>query len=105
MASSEAAPPSRANQTARTAPTNPPTTSVTKNFVTRDFDLVLRAFFPTPTAPAKFNPITAMSQLFRTLLKDEPSLVLRTANNDDQIVLASASLPTGEKGLKKNSVF
>jgi len=101
MASSEAATPSRANQTARTAPTNLPTTSVTKNFVTRDFDMVLRAFFPTPTAPAKFNPITAMTQLFRTLLKDETSLVLRTANNDDQIILASAQLPTGEKGFKK----
>jgi len=101
MAPSEAATPSRANQTVRIAPTNPPATPVTKNFVTHDFDLVLRAFFPTPTAPAKFNPITAMSQLFRTLLKDEPSLVLRTANNDDQIILTLASLPTGEKGFKK----
>jgi len=37
-----------------------------------------------------------MNQLFHTILKDESSLVLRTPNNDKQIILASASLPTGE---------
>ncbi len=35
------------------------------------------------------------------MLKDEPSLVIRTPNNDEQIVLASASLPTGETAFKK----
>jgi len=101
MAASEAAAPSRANSTARTASSDPPATQVTKNFVTRDFDLALRAFFPTPTAPAKFNPISAMRNLFRILLKDEHSLVLRTSSNDDQIVLNSASLPIGETAFKK----
>jgi len=96
-----AATPPSATQTARTTPSNPPATAVTKNFVTRDFDLVFRAFFPSPQAPAKFNPITAMSTLFRTMLKDESSLVLRTPNNDNQIVLASASVPKGETEFKK----
>jgi len=67
----------------------------------RDFDLAFRAFFPNPTAPEKFNPITAMNQLFRIMLKDESSLVLRTPNNDSQIILATQSLPTGEVAFKK----
>jgi len=67
----------------------------------QDYDLVFRAFFPSPTAPAKFNPITAMASLFRAILKDEPSLVLRTPTNDDQIVLVSASMPTREAEFKK----
>ncbi len=35
------------------------------------------------------------------MIKDETSLVLRTSNNDKQIVLASESLPTGEKAFKQ----
>jgi len=35
------------------------------------------------------------------MLKDESSLVLRTSNNDSQIVLATQSLPTGEAAFKK----
>ncbi len=35
------------------------------------------------------------------MLKDEPSLVLRAPNNDNQIVLAKDSLPTGETAFKK----
>jgi len=101
MAPPAAANPPSATKTARTTPSNPPATTATKNFVTRDFDLVFRAFFPSPQAPAKFNPITAMSTLFRTMLKDEPSLVLRTSTNDNQIVLASASVPKGETEFKK----
>jgi len=42
-----------------------------------------------------------MVTLFQTMLKDEPSLVLCTPSNDQQIVLATASLPTGEKEFKK----
>jgi len=42
-----------------------------------------------------------MRNLFRILLKDEPSLVLRTSSNDDQIVLNLASLPMGETAFKK----
>jgi len=42
-----------------------------------------------------------MASLFRTILKDKSSLVLRTPTNDDQIVLASASMPTSEAAFKK----
>ena len=42
-----------------------------------------------------------MASLFRAILKDEPSLVLRTPTNDDQIVLVSASMPTREAEFKK----
>jgi len=101
MAASTAATPSRANQTARTAPTDTNTQSVTKSLVTRDFDLAIRAFFPVPTAPAKFNPTSAMQQLLRVMIQDEPSLVLRTPTNDQQIDLATMPLPAGEKAFKK----
>jgi len=101
MVAPAAANPSCANQTARTASSSTPATPVTKNSVTREYDLAFCAFFPTPTAPAKFQPITAMKQLFCVMLKDETSLVLRTTNNDKQIDLASAQIPTGENEFKK----
>ena len=101
MAAPAAADLSRANSQARTSPTDPKTPQVTKNLVTRDFDLTIRAFFPPPPASAKFNPIHAMNRLFRMMIKDEPSLVLRTPMNDKQLVLASDSLPTGETEFKK----
>ncbi len=101
MAASEAADPPRDNLQARQPPADPPAPQASKNSVTRDFDLTIRAFFPPPTASNKFNPIHAMTTLFRTMLKDEPSLVLCTPSNDHQIVLATASLPTGEKEFKK----
>jgi len=101
MAPPEAAAPPTINQTPSNAPPNTPARPVTKSLVTRDFDLTIRAFFPAPTAPTKFSPTSAMHQLLRTMLKDEPSLVLRTANNDHQLVLASESLPTGEKAFKQ----
>jgi len=101
MAPPAAADQSSANQTARTPSTSPPATSANKNFATREFDLVFRAFFPTPPAPAKFQPITAMRNLFRTMIKDEPSLVLRTPNNEHQIDLMSAAVPTKEAEFKK----
>jgi len=101
MAPSEAAAPLAATQTARTAPNQPPATSVHKNLVTREYDLVFRAFFPTPPPPAKFYPIPAMKNLLRTILKDEPSLVLRTPTNDKQIILESASLAFGESEFKQ----
>ncbi len=101
MAPSEAAAPSRAPQQARNASSNAPAQQVTKSLVTREIELTLRAFFPTPPAPNKFNPIQAMNRLLRIMIKDEPSLVLRNANNDRQIVLASESLPTSENGFKQ----
>jgi len=42
-----------------------------------------------------------MYQLLRTMLKDKPPLVLRTATNEQQLVLASESLPAGEKAFKQ----
>jgi len=101
MASSEAADLSRDNPQARTPTANPPDQQSSKNFVMRDYDLTIRAFFSPPTSSMKFNPIHAMATLFRTMLKDEPSLVLRTPSNDHQIVLATALIPTGEKEFKK----
>ncbi len=97
MAPSEAAAPPTINQTPSTALPATPARPVTKILVTREHDLTIRAFFPLPQAPMKFNPTSAMNHLLRTMLKDEPSLVLRTAGNDKQIVLASEPLPTGEK--------
>jgi len=49
--------------------------------------------------PTKFNPIHAMRQLFQTMLKNEPSLVLQTPSNDKQIILALVSILTGETKL------
>jgi len=49
----------------------------------------------------KFNPISAMNQLIWIILKDEPSLVIQTLNNDEQIILAADPLLTGEKEFKK----
>jgi len=101
MAHPAAAAPSRVSNQVHTTPSTPPANPVTKSLVKRDFDLMLRAFFPTPTVPTKFNPITAMRQLFRTMLKDEPSLVCCTPSNDKQIVLESTLIPTGETEFKK----
>jgi len=42
-----------------------------------------------------------MQQLLRTLLKDEQLLVLRTASNDQQLILDTQSIPTGEKAFKQ----
>jgi len=101
MAHPAAADPPRANQQPSNSSSTPPAPPATKILLTRDFDLTLRAFFPAPTAPTKFNPIGAMNQLLRTMLKDKSSLVLRTPSNDRQIVLASDHLPTGEKEFKQ----
>ncbi len=101
MVPSEAAAPSHVNQTVPTASTTTPTQLATKNLVTWDFDLAIRAFFPTPMAPTKFNPTSAMNHLLWTMLKDEPSLVLCTPTNDQQIELAMVPLPTGEKAFKQ----
>ena len=96
MAASEAAAPSRAQQQASTTSSHLPTPSAPKSFVTRAYDLAIRAYFPTPSDSTKFNPITAMNQLLRTMLKDESSLVLRNDKNDKQVILATTSLPTGK---------
>jgi len=101
MVSPAATDPSRISKQARTPPSSPPVHQVTKSLVTRDLDLTIRAFFPNPMAPMKFNPIHVMRQLFIMMLKDELSLVLRTPNNNKQIVLASASIPTSKSEFKK----
>jgi len=101
MAASEAAAPSRVTQQVRTPPSNAPPPLSEKIPVERDLELTLRAFFPTPAAPKKFNPIQAMHSLLRAMLKDEPSLVLTTLTNDQQLALASEMLPTGEADFKR----
>jgi len=50
--------------------------------------------------PTKLNPIMAMKQLFKVMIKDEPSLVLLTPYNNKQIVLTSAPLPSGKTEFK-----
>ena len=101
MAHPVTAGPPRDTQQARNASSTPTTPTTTKSLATRDFDLTLRAFFPTPMAPTKFNPIGAMNQLLRTMIKDKPSLVLRTPNNAEQIEIISARLPMGKTEFKK----
>jgi len=101
MAPPEAAAPSRAQQHANTTSNSPPNDPATKSSETREYDITLRAFFPTPSEPSKFNPIPAMTQLLRTMLKDEPSLVLRTSSNDQQISLATTPLPTSKSEFQK----
>ena len=101
MAPPEAAAPSRVTQQVRTPPSNAPPPSSEKIPVERDLELTIRAFFPTPTAPKKFNPITAMHSLLRAMLKDETSLVLISLANDQQLVLESETLPTGEAAFKR----
>jgi len=101
MAPPEAAASSRAQQQASTTPHRPPNTPATKNIVTREYELTLRAFFPTPSEPTKFNPIPPMTQLLRTMLKDESSLVLCTPDNDKQIILNTMPIPTSKSEFKQ----
>jgi len=101
MAPPEAAASSRAQQQASTTPHRPPNTPATKNIVTREYELTLRAFFPTPSEPTKFNPIPPMTQLLRTMLKDESSLVLCTPDNDKQIILDTMPIPTSKLEFKQ----
>jgi len=61
MAVTAAADLSRANSQARTSTSDTPAPQVTKNLVTRNFDLTIRAYFPPPMASTKFNPIQAMN--------------------------------------------
>jgi len=75
MTSSVAADPSHAHSQVRTSPTDLPAQQAPKKLVTWDFDLTIRAFFPPPAAPTKFNPIHMMNTLFQTMLKDKPPLL------------------------------
>jgi len=97
----EAADSSRAQQQASTTPHRPPNNPVTKSSVTREYELTLRAFFPTPSDHTKFNPVPPMTQLLRTMLKDEPSLVLCTPTHDQQIILDTMPIPTSKSEFKQ----
>jgi len=44
---------------------------------------MLQAYFPAPTAPTKFHPITTMKQLFQALTKDETALVIKNECNNN----------------------
>jgi len=98
---STTATPSHNSSQACTTPSNAHGPPATKSLVKCHFDLAIRMFFLTPTTPTKFNPITTMKQLFRTMLKDELSLVICNSNNDKQIILTLALLPTGKTKFKK----
>jgi len=101
MAPSEAAAPSRDNIQANSTPQTPKAPTAAKSLATRAFAFTIRAYFPTPAEPTRFNPVTAMNQLFNTMLKDEPSLVLCSLKNDNQVILATAPIPTGKKEFQK----
>jgi len=101
MVPSEAAAPSHANIQVRTAPPTVAAQQASKNLVTQEYDLTIHAFFPMPMVPTRFNPISMMNALLRTMLQDEPSLMLHTPSNDKQLILASAVLLTGESEFKK----
>jgi len=101
MAATTAADLSRATQQACTPTADPPAQQAETNFVTCEFDLTIRVFFPPPTATTKFNPIHVMNRLIQMMLQDELSLVLRTPSHDKQLILASALPLQGEKEFKK----
>jgi len=101
MAHPVAADPPHIHQQMCTHSSTPMAPLTSKNLTMHDFDLTLCAFFLTPMAPTQFNPISAMNQLLWMMLKDKSSLVLHTPNNDQQLVLASAQLPTSETAFKK----
>jgi len=79
----------------------PQGTPAAKSLAMRVFAFTIRAYFPTPNKPTRFNPITAMNQLFQTMLKDKPSLVLCNPANDKQVILESNLLPTGKNEFQK----
>jgi len=89
------------NTQANMTPQHPKEPTVTKSLATRIFTFTIRAYFPTPAEPTRFNPVSAMNQLCCIMLKDEPSLVLCNLTNDNQVILESAPLPTGKKEFQK----
>jgi len=101
MAPPEAAAPSRAQQNMNTTSHSPPNDSATTSSETCEYDIILCAFFPTPSKPTKFNPIPVMTQLIHTMLKDKLSLVLQMSSNDQQIILTTTPLPTCKSEFQK----
>jgi len=101
MAPLEAATPSRAQSNVSMASHSHTNIPAIENSVTREYDITLCMFFPTPSKPTKFNLIPAMTQLLRMMLKDEPSLVLRTSSDNQQIILATMPLPTNKSNFQK----
>jgi len=101
MAPPEAAALSRAQTNASTPSQSMLNIPVQQSAETRAYEFTLRAFFPTPSEPTKFNPMTTMTQLLRTMLKGEPSLVLCSPDNDQQLILATTSLPTSKAAFQK----
>jgi len=101
MAPPEAAAPSRAQSNASTTAHSCTNNPAIETSETREYDITLRAFFPTPAEPTKFNPIPAMHQLLRMMLKDEPSLVLTTPSNDKQVILATTLLLSNKSEFQK----
>jgi len=71
----------------------------------REYDITLCIFFPTPSEPTKFNPITMMTQLLQTMLKDKLSLVLCSSGNNQQIILATMPLPTSKPEFHNSSMY
>ena len=68
--------------------------------VERTHSFTIRAYFPSPPAKTKFNPIASMRAFLVELLKHEPSITIVNTNTKEQLVLATDSLPSNEKEFK-----
>ncbi len=101
MASAEAADPPFKAVTNRTKTKRLKAMPAQKIAVERTHSFTIRAYFPLPSASAKFNPITNMRALLAELVKSEPSMVVVNPNNQAQLVLSTDPLPTNEDTFKQ----
>ncbi len=69
--------------------------------VERTHSFTIRAYFPTPDANVKFNPISNMRALLAALVKTEPSIVLVNPSNQTQIILSTDPIPSQEDAFKQ----
>jgi len=69
--------------------------------VERTHSFTIRAYFPTPDATMKFNPITNMRAFLTELVKTEPSIVIVNPSNQTQLVLATNTIPIKEDAFKQ----
>jgi len=101
MAPPEAAAPSCTQTNVSMTSHSPPNNLVTKSVATQEYNITLCTFFPTPSKPTKFNPISMMTQLLHTMFQDELSLVLCTPDNDQQIILTTTQILTSKIEFQK----
>jgi len=68
--------------------------------VERTHSFTIRAYFPSPPAKTKFNPIATMRAFLVELVKHEPSITIVKQNTKEQLVLATDQLPSNETEFK-----